>query len=167
MHYLQVSLLQAPYGLVGGVCQLNFDRIRRLRCDEEKPACKRCTSTGRICDGYVSANPVPGAQSSSSTSFDERRTFPDWQLPIDTGCAGGSLAATPANVGGDARLLLPKLDPAELRSYRYYIEIVGPSVRSPAADRVVYMGTPMLTTTAVRFLRCRFLAGGSATSVPL
>ncbi|KAL5375883.1 hypothetical protein DPSP01_010879 [Paraphaeosphaeria sporulosa] len=27
-------------------------KIRRVKCDEEKPHCKRCTSTGRKCDGY-------------------------------------------------------------------------------------------------------------------
>ncbi|KAF4637900.1 hypothetical protein G7Y89_g190 [Cudoniella acicularis] len=26
--------------------------IRRVKCDEEKPHCRRCTSTGRKCDGY-------------------------------------------------------------------------------------------------------------------
>lgn len=30
----------------------NLHRIRRVKCDEEKPACVRCTSTGRTCDGY-------------------------------------------------------------------------------------------------------------------
>ncbi|KAL6898930.1 hypothetical protein GGI43DRAFT_72982 [Trichoderma evansii] len=25
---------------------------RRVKCDEKKPACQRCISTGRICDGY-------------------------------------------------------------------------------------------------------------------
>ncbi|KAH8130854.1 hypothetical protein LI328DRAFT_159129 [Trichoderma asperelloides] len=25
---------------------------RRVKCDEEKPACQRCISTGRVCDGY-------------------------------------------------------------------------------------------------------------------
>lgn len=28
-------------------------RIRRVKCDEEKPHCRRCTSTGRKCDGYA------------------------------------------------------------------------------------------------------------------
>jgi len=28
------------------------DRIRRIKCDEGKPACLKCTSTGRKCDGY-------------------------------------------------------------------------------------------------------------------
>ena len=27
-------------------------RIRRVKCDEAKPHCHRCTSTGRKCDGY-------------------------------------------------------------------------------------------------------------------
>ena len=27
-------------------------RIRKLKCDEERPACRRCVSTGRVCDGY-------------------------------------------------------------------------------------------------------------------
>lgn len=30
-------------------------RIRRIKCDEAKPACIRCSSTGRKCDGYVQA----------------------------------------------------------------------------------------------------------------
>ena len=34
-------------------------RIRRVKCDEEKPACLRCTSTGRKCDGYVNSEDPP------------------------------------------------------------------------------------------------------------
>ncbi|KAI0970220.1 hypothetical protein F4678DRAFT_462447 [Xylaria arbuscula] len=38
-------------------------KIRRVKCDEGVPACLRCTSTGRTCDGYPQANtptaPVP------------------------------------------------------------------------------------------------------------
>lgn len=32
--------------------------IRRVKCDEEKPYCRRCVSTGRKCDGYINA-PLP------------------------------------------------------------------------------------------------------------
>jgi hypothetical protein len=28
-------------------------RIRKVKCDEVKPSCKRCTDTGRKCDGYT------------------------------------------------------------------------------------------------------------------
>jgi hypothetical protein len=31
-------------------------RIRRIKCDETRPRCVRCTSTGRNCDGYVAIN---------------------------------------------------------------------------------------------------------------
>ncbi|KAF3762036.1 hypothetical protein M406DRAFT_74953, partial [Cryphonectria parasitica EP155] len=31
-------------------------RIRRVKCGEEKPHCRRCVSTGRKCDGYT---PIP------------------------------------------------------------------------------------------------------------
>ncbi|KAF1996370.1 hypothetical protein P154DRAFT_443552 [Amniculicola lignicola CBS 123094] len=27
-------------------------KIRKVKCDEHRPACQRCVSTGRICDGY-------------------------------------------------------------------------------------------------------------------
>ncbi|OJJ43891.1 hypothetical protein ASPZODRAFT_145825 [Penicilliopsis zonata CBS 506.65] len=27
-------------------------RVRRVKCDEARPACQRCVSTGRVCDGY-------------------------------------------------------------------------------------------------------------------
>ncbi|KAH7138472.1 hypothetical protein B0J11DRAFT_555236 [Dendryphion nanum] len=31
-------------------------KIRRVKCDEEKPSCTRCNSTGRKCDGYATQN---------------------------------------------------------------------------------------------------------------
>ncbi|KAJ4290511.1 hypothetical protein N0V90_010728 [Kalmusia sp. IMI 367209] len=33
-------------------------RIRRIKCDEAKPSCQRCTSTGRKCDGYKASAPT-------------------------------------------------------------------------------------------------------------
>lgn len=33
-------------------------KIRRKKCDETKPACRRCISSGRVCDGYSSAKPT-------------------------------------------------------------------------------------------------------------
>ncbi|KAG7428120.1 Aspercryptin biosynthesis cluster-specific transcription regulator atnN [Fusarium oxysporum f. sp. raphani] len=37
-------------------------RIRRVRCDEDKPSCHRCTSTGRKCDGYDLATLAPSGR---------------------------------------------------------------------------------------------------------
>jgi hypothetical protein len=33
---------------------LHCHRIRKIKCDEGKPFCKRCVGTGRTCDGYES-----------------------------------------------------------------------------------------------------------------
>lgn len=32
-------------------------KIRRIKCDEAKPFCSRCTKTGRVCDGYSDISP--------------------------------------------------------------------------------------------------------------
>lgn len=38
-------------------------RIRRKKCDEAKPSCRRCTSTGRKCDGYPNISPPESSPS--------------------------------------------------------------------------------------------------------
>ena len=40
--------------------------VRRVKCDEAKPNCHRCTSTGRKCDGYESPDQT-SSRSSSAT----------------------------------------------------------------------------------------------------
>lgn len=47
-------------------------KIRRVKCGEEKPFCKRCTSTGRKCDGYAPVNqPAQGRKSSPQAHLSE------------------------------------------------------------------------------------------------
>lgn len=57
-------------------CQL---RIRRVKCDEGKPSCNRCVSTGRRCDGYPTLidglasfkpSPCPSRPVESGSGFD-------------------------------------------------------------------------------------------------
>ncbi|KAK5675080.1 hypothetical protein LTS10_012154 [Elasticomyces elasticus] len=59
-------------------------KIRRIKCDEVKPSCKRCTSTGRKCDGYILPEacservlPSPSLALCTDTTSNalERRTF--------------------------------------------------------------------------------------------
>lgn len=47
-------------------------RIRKKKCDETKPACLRCTTTGRKCDGY---EPISPPCSSISSSSEKERRF--------------------------------------------------------------------------------------------
>jgi Fungal specific transcription factor domain len=56
-------------------------RIRRVKCDEEKPYCNRCSSTGRKCDGYqfesraVSTKLVHNVSMELPGTRKERRAF--------------------------------------------------------------------------------------------
>ncbi len=38
-------------------------RTRHVKCDESQPHCRRCTSTGRLCDGYGKASATPSPSS--------------------------------------------------------------------------------------------------------
>ncbi|KAI1616350.1 hypothetical protein EDD36DRAFT_133241 [Exophiala viscosa] len=56
-------------------------KIRRVKCDEGRPSCHRCTSTGRKCDGYSAPKePTPiaylvMAQTSSECQYIARTAF--------------------------------------------------------------------------------------------
>ncbi|KAF2496220.1 hypothetical protein BU16DRAFT_370528 [Lophium mytilinum] len=58
-------------------------RARRVKCDEQKPSCRRCAIAGRICDGYQTQNPfvvfvAPQTRNQLSDGFEndtERRFF--------------------------------------------------------------------------------------------
>ncbi|PYI23646.1 hypothetical protein BO99DRAFT_439889 [Aspergillus violaceofuscus CBS 115571] len=44
-------------------------RARRIKCDETPGACQRCTSTGRVCDGYeVQRLPLPPRRKTATAS---------------------------------------------------------------------------------------------------
>ncbi|KAF8859327.1 hypothetical protein BDZ45DRAFT_650332 [Acephala macrosclerotiorum] len=43
-------------------------RIRRIKCDEEKPHCRKCTSTGRKCDGYTTTTAPRKSPSQKETT---------------------------------------------------------------------------------------------------
>lgn len=57
VHYLQVSPIHI---CVGGFPEpANNCRIRHVKCDETKPSCRKCSSTGRVCDGYSAKKSIP------------------------------------------------------------------------------------------------------------
>lgn len=47
-----------------------------MKCDEAKPNCQKCTSTGRKCDGYLSPQPL----SNNSPSILIRSFAPEYQF---------------------------------------------------------------------------------------
>lgn len=48
-------------------------KIRRIKCDEGHPACRRCLSTGRTCDGYVTIQKEKARQISGLNSMSAPR----------------------------------------------------------------------------------------------
>ncbi|CAG7566231.1 unnamed protein product [Fusarium equiseti] len=81
-----------------------IDGIRKVRCDEAKPACTRCASTGRKCDGYTSPPSFTSSKSPSPQPYNR------------------------PNAAADLRLILPRQIPDELLSYSYFLEVTVPSL---------------------------------------
>ncbi|KAK2027492.1 hypothetical protein LX32DRAFT_437451 [Colletotrichum zoysiae] len=50
-------------------------KIRKVKCDEAKPSCNRCTASGRFCDGYKPAS------SSELRQYRPHRVFPGASKP--------------------------------------------------------------------------------------
>jgi hypothetical protein len=64
---------------VGSYCtlqdgQLTYTtfRVRRIKCDEAKPSCQRCSTTGRKCDGYSSDITISSQTPKNSTDLIQR-----------------------------------------------------------------------------------------------
>ena len=47
-------------------------RVRRIKCDEAKPSCQRCSATGRKCDGYSSDITISSQTPQNSTDLIQR-----------------------------------------------------------------------------------------------
>ncbi|KAL9038032.1 MAG: hypothetical protein Q9214_005444, partial [Letrouitia sp. 1 TL-2023] len=51
-------------------------KIRRVKCDEGKPICFRCKSTGRVCDGYDTKRTTPPKITDEQTQANRPVAFP-------------------------------------------------------------------------------------------
>ncbi|PVH91398.1 hypothetical protein DM02DRAFT_344028 [Periconia macrospinosa] len=84
-------------------------RIRKVRCDERKPTCHRCSSTGRKCDGYLSVT-QPSTDS------------PDRPAVVEQAQKYHSAISKQPGIP------LPKKSDQELRSFRFFLEITVPEI---------------------------------------
>ncbi|KAF2093268.1 hypothetical protein NA57DRAFT_48940 [Rhizodiscina lignyota] len=57
-------------------------KIRHVKCDEEKPACRRCSTTGRKCDGYEGPRPTRQAMKNIVTVYVAPFAVPRKLLPL-------------------------------------------------------------------------------------
>ncbi|WAO88763.1 Zn(2)-C6 fungal-type domain-containing protein [Fusarium falciforme] len=85
-------------------------KIRRVRCDEQKPSCNRCLSTGRKCDGYANniSTELPSPPASANPSSSETR-----------------LPRRNATIPMTLVLPLPRRNDQELRSYRFFLDVTA------------------------------------------
>lgn len=61
--------LQVRFPSLHWLCVLTtIFRIRRVKCDETKPFCNKCTSTGRTCEGYTT--PLPRKSRTRLSKYD-------------------------------------------------------------------------------------------------
>jgi hypothetical protein len=55
--------------LLDGKSTYTAFRLRRIKCDEAKPSCQRCSTTGRKCDGYSSDITISSQTPKNSTDL--------------------------------------------------------------------------------------------------
>jgi hypothetical protein len=83
-------------------------RIRRVKCDETKPACYRCSSTGRGCEWFHGASPSATSSSTSSPAPCED----DWAI-VRLTSANPKLSILPLPTG-------PLATAEERRSFEFF-----------------------------------------------
>ncbi|QYT00138.1 Zn(2)-C6 fungal-type domain-containing protein [Trichoderma simmonsii] len=108
---------------------------RKIKCDETRPACRKCTSTGRVCAGYR-------AKPTGHYSWEELLR-PRWQasdtnnnIKIMNAVAPPPLFAGTAalNVSMSVPMALSstgRSDAAELRGFYFFVEVVAPALDGP------------------------------------
>lgn len=126
MYYVQVSDYSKPHvarsptsagsASPGQDSRLTLSRrIRKVKCDEARPACNRCTKAGRTCDGYRdSTPPTTGGKALAIRS---------------TGHASTGHASTSSSLES-VRVSLPSwmagADPRETTAFDFYVRRVAP-----------------------------------------
>lgn len=54
-------------------------KIRKIKCDELRPYCKRCLTTGRKCDGYIRTDKIHGRQSAENAATMYMKQIPTYE----------------------------------------------------------------------------------------
>lgn len=83
--------------------QTTINRTRKVRCDEVRPACKQCVSTGRKCDSYATT-PVLEPPKPQNAAI--------WAFPV----VANHIPS------------LPDKNSKELRSFHFFVDVAAPSL---------------------------------------
>ncbi|CZR62086.1 uncharacterized protein PAC_11983 [Phialocephala subalpina] len=134
--------------------EVKSELIRRVKCDEQKPSCARCTSTGRKCDGYTnmpvsrsgsrSVSPNKGMASSHSSldpsqkirlpTFDDAKQLQSFEFFINSTCT-----VSPVYYGADfwsTRVLQLSLSEPAIRYALCSLSTLHRSVKAAAPNGI-------------------------------
>ncbi|KAM3508353.1 hypothetical protein MY11210_006752 [Beauveria gryllotalpidicola] len=89
-------------------------RVRRVKCDETKPHCKRCTAYGYVCDGYLTPTTCAASAAHAASAVQKSQHVRRITAALDS-----------RQVVAESRILPPDWDFME--SCRYYIETILPA----------------------------------------
>jgi hypothetical protein len=130
-HGLQIEGSHWVFGLQVSLLSLNWLhvltkslRIRRVKCDETKPFCIICTSTGHTCEGYPP--PLPRKPRTSRSKYDDLQMRPDQSVVSIHGTLSTVFGSNAPDLGypWDLRRVLKSMDSGfnsdERRSLDYY-----------------------------------------------
>ncbi|KAI0198037.1 hypothetical protein F4808DRAFT_473155 [Astrocystis sublimbata] len=97
-------------------------RKRKIKCDETKPQCTRCTSVGFECGGFKQLpKPHPRPKNAAATP---RTTILDRSTTASHHATRDPAHEAPIEL----KIQLPRTNSTEVRSYRFFLEVVAPSL---------------------------------------
>ncbi|KAI3316697.1 hypothetical protein HD806DRAFT_527687 [Xylariaceae sp. AK1471] len=93
---------------------------RRVKCDETKPHCNRCESTGRRCDGYIQPRDNQPDSETATTSRSSSPHGPPTSADHESFIYPGHQSPM------ELRVALPRSNLKEVRSYHFFLEVAAP-----------------------------------------
>ncbi|KAI0182609.1 hypothetical protein EV127DRAFT_378483 [Xylaria flabelliformis] len=98
-------------------------RKRKVKCDETEPQCTRCTSVGYECGGFTQSPKTRLLSKYAAATH----------MPITFDRSTRALSHVPLHIPAQNALVelkieLPRTNMAEVRCYRFFLEVVAPSL---------------------------------------
>jgi hypothetical protein len=119
-----------------------------VKCDEEKPSCKRCTDTGRKCDGYAVQ---PERKSVKSAAPSDRAVVPSTQKRPSPPTVSVSHRAVrrlaPAKLIVDAAFLSPAVSGEDSPWIEYFSVRTGPALSNVLSHSFWSFTLPQLSAS--------------------
>lgn len=155
--------------LVCGSCKvlLTRCRARHIKCDEAKPACKKCISAGKRCDGYVynaaQKTPISKTHQVPCDTLVTHRMLPNHQSPMNLCFTKTKPSRPPSNeltsATGSLVYILNVIDPAY--SILSFGECLKDYPQRMEHNKVLTAASKVLTASVFSFYT------GSVSSKPL